>query len=168
MPLSSPFSQHTQPLVGRTPVVEQLSQHLQRAMSGHGSLVLLSGEADIGKTHLVTCLREEASANGALVLLGHSYDLSASPPYGPWRQILSAGRSTCAAGSTWLPPAPLIPTLWPTISSRLMTPAQWNGWRAPASTRSRRTHRTTLSSAYHARSSSRRRSTSSRRVSDER
>src|SRR4029078_11846977 len=51
-------------------------------------LVLVSGEAGIGKTTLVSALAARAEACGARVLWGHAYDLSVTPPYGPWVEIL--------------------------------------------------------------------------------
>ncbi len=71
-------------LVGRGAEVVRLRDQLDRAGAGHGSLVLVSGEAGIGKTVLVTHLSQQAARRGALVLTGRSYDLTETPPYGPW------------------------------------------------------------------------------------
>src|SRR5262249_24984429 len=47
----------------------------------------------IGKTTLAEALCAEAAGQGALVLVGRCYDLSETPPYGPWQEALSrAGR----------------------------------------------------------------------------
>ncbi len=62
-------------------------------LSGHGSLVLISGEAGIGKTALVDWLVGQAEQRGCLVLRGGCYDLSVTPPYGPWVEILDRYRS---------------------------------------------------------------------------
>ena len=59
-------------------------------LSGRGSTVLVSGEAGIGKTTLVDWLSGEAETQGCLVLRGGCYDLSTTPPYGPWLEILRA------------------------------------------------------------------------------
>lgn len=77
-------------IIGRARELELLIQHFQRAGGGQGNTVLLSGEAGIGKTHLVSRLREQARELGALVLAGHCYDLGTAPPYGPWQQLLTA------------------------------------------------------------------------------
>ena len=53
-------------------------------LAGHGSLVLVSGEAGIGKTTLVEWLAAEVEEHGCVVLRGGCYDLSVTPPYGPW------------------------------------------------------------------------------------
>jgi hypothetical protein len=76
-------------LVGRDGEVDVLMATLSDAIAGHGSLVLISGEAGIGKTTLAEVLCREATAGGAAVLTGRCYDLSETPPYGPWREIFA-------------------------------------------------------------------------------
>jgi DNA-binding CsgD family transcriptional regulator len=71
-------------LVGRDREREVLDRHLAAALGGHGSLVLIGGEAGIGKTAIATALGRDAEAQGALVLVGRCYDLTETPPYGPW------------------------------------------------------------------------------------
>jgi DNA-binding CsgD family transcriptional regulator len=53
-------------------------------MAGRGQLVLLGGEAGVGKTTIAEALCGEAADRGALALVGHCYDLTDTPPYGPW------------------------------------------------------------------------------------
>jgi transcriptional regulator with XRE-family HTH domain len=81
------------PLVGRERELGSLHTVLESALAGHGRLVLISGEAGIGKTALAGALAHEAIAAGALVLLGHCYDLTMTPPYGPWMDITDQYRS---------------------------------------------------------------------------
>ena len=76
-------------LVGREPEQEVLSSTLARAFSGHGAVLLISGEAGIGKTSLVNCVVDRASEDGAIVLSGAAYDLSITPPFGPWLDLTS-------------------------------------------------------------------------------
>ena len=71
-------------LVGRERDLATLRERLASALAGHGSLVLISGEAGIGKTTLAEALCQEAAEQGALVLVGRCYDLTETPPYGPW------------------------------------------------------------------------------------
>ncbi|HUG13767.1 MAG TPA: AAA family ATPase [Thermomicrobiales bacterium] len=84
------------PIVGREQEQLLLRHQLERSLDGHGSLVLVRGEAGIGKTALVEDLMRTAAAHGAIVLAGHCYDLSTTPPYGPWGEIF--GRHTSGDG----------------------------------------------------------------------
>src|SRR4051794_16270350 len=84
-----PFSTPASPLVGREREQAALRGALDAALAGHGSLVLIGGEAGIGKTALAEALLAEATDQGALVLVGHCYDLSETPPYGPWAEALA-------------------------------------------------------------------------------
>ena len=90
-------------LVGRDRELRVLREHLTAALTGQGSLVLISGEAGIGKTSLVEALCREGAAQGVLVLVGRCYDLAETPPYGPWLELL--GRYRPADGLPSLPSA---------------------------------------------------------------
>jgi len=79
---------HAPLLVGRERELSVLRQHLDAALSGHGRLVLIGGEAGIGKTALADVACREAVEQGALVLVGRCYDLTETPPYGPWVEML--------------------------------------------------------------------------------
>jgi predicted ATPase len=85
----APSSIPAAPLVGREREQLLLRDALASALAGRGSLVLIGGEAGIGKTTLAESLLSEALARGALVLVGRCYDLSETPPYGPWAEALS-------------------------------------------------------------------------------
>src|SRR5690242_5389147 len=76
-------------LVGRERELATLRAALAAALAGHGGVVLIGGEAGIGKTALTEVIASEASAQGALVLVGHCYDLSETPPHGPWGEALA-------------------------------------------------------------------------------
>jgi hypothetical protein len=69
--LPSPSSQP--PLVGRDHEPGMLHAGLMTALAGEGRLVLVSGEAGIGKTALANRLSREAADKGAHVLTGHCY-----------------------------------------------------------------------------------------------
>lgn len=92
-------------VIGRAREQALLGAHLSAALSGRGSLVLVAGEAGIGKTTLVQALERDATAQGALVLTGHCYDLITTPPYGPWIDLFSSYRPE---GD--LPPLPSVVT----------------------------------------------------------
>ena len=88
-------------LVGREQEQAALREALVAALAGRGSLVLIGGEAGIGKTALAEGLLGEAERSGALVLVGRCYDLTETPPYGPWVEALER-----APGDDALPPLP--------------------------------------------------------------
>ncbi len=78
-----------QPIIyGRERERARLQQLLEDAIGGHGALVLISGEAGIGKTALVNDLLLDAEKRGCLLLTGGCYDLTTTPPYGPWIEAI--------------------------------------------------------------------------------
>ncbi|CAN5386980.1 hypothetical protein BH23CHL1_BH23CHL1_08120 [soil metagenome] len=81
-------------LIGRGREQALLRESLENVLSGRGSLMLVSGEAGIGKTTLVRDLVEQAEEQSVLVLTGGCYDLSTTPPYGPWIEISRAYPTT--------------------------------------------------------------------------
>ncbi|MEA2596439.1 MAG: hypothetical protein QOF01_2908 [Thermomicrobiales bacterium] len=91
-------------LVGRSREQDFLREELGAALSGYGRLVLLGGEAGIGKTTLARDLAHEAEALGASVLVGHCYDLTHTPPYGPWLELFESDQIGVRLRT---PPAPL-------------------------------------------------------------
>lgn len=75
-------------IVGRSREQAMLRHSLDRALTGRGCVILLAGEAGIGKTTLVRWAAEQATRHGAAVLSGGFFDPSASLPYGGWREAL--------------------------------------------------------------------------------
>jgi serine/threonine protein kinase/tetratricopeptide (TPR) repeat protein len=76
------------PPIGRDAELNLLRRHLEDAMLGHGSIVLIGGEPGIGKTHLIETFAEVARIRGALVRTGHCHEAEGSPPYAPHIEIL--------------------------------------------------------------------------------
>jgi DNA-binding CsgD family transcriptional regulator len=95
-------------LVGRERERALLGEQLAAMLAGRGRLVLVSGEAGIGKTTLVNDLTLHAVEGGARVLAGHCYDLTLTRPYGPWIEIARAyqAESERSATSRRSPPEP--------------------------------------------------------------
>ena len=78
------------PIVGRANERAQLLQILDTTLTSAGRLVLVSGEAGIGKTTLIEDVARKAAERDMLVLSAGCYDLTTTPPYGPWVEILRA------------------------------------------------------------------------------
>jgi DNA-binding CsgD family transcriptional regulator len=77
------------PLVGRESELALLEAQLAAAADGLGSVVLLTGEAGIGKTRIIDAFVSRARNQNALVLLGRCYEGEGGRPYGPWTELLS-------------------------------------------------------------------------------
>jgi len=75
-------------LYGRDTEIAHLRESLADAIAGQGRLVLVGGEAGIGKTALVEALADHARESGTLVLFGACYELALTPPYGSWSELL--------------------------------------------------------------------------------
>lgn len=90
-PLPFPLDEHPPVLVGRESEQATLRAALGDTLGGRGRLVMISGEAGIGKTALARRIGREACEQGALVLVGHCYDLIETPPYGPWTEVVAQG-----------------------------------------------------------------------------
>jgi AAA ATPase domain len=76
-----------------------LDARLERAIAGAGSLVMVAGDAGIGKTRMLREFTATARARGALTLWGSSFEGDWHPPYGPWVEALgeAGGRSSAPA-----------------------------------------------------------------------
>jgi predicted ATPase len=74
--------------VGRQSQLETLREGLDEARAGRGRLILLAGEAGIGKTAVAREFAEQARQHGSLVLWGRCFEGEWQPPYGPWVEIL--------------------------------------------------------------------------------
>lgn len=76
-------------IVGRDRERAMLDALVSAAFAGRGGLVLLGGEAGIGKTVLAEAALAGARARGASARVGRCYDLIDTPPYGPWRELFT-------------------------------------------------------------------------------
>ncbi|GAB2898010.1 ATP-binding protein [Streptomyces mayteni] len=84
-------------LVGRAHQAAVLDAAVARTASSHGGLVLVTGEAGIGKTVLVAEAAAGAERSGALVATGTCWDRADAPAHWPWTQVLRGLRRTMAA-----------------------------------------------------------------------
>lgn len=83
-----------EPLVGRDSEQRILGERLTALQAGQGSVVLVAGEAGIGKTALCEELARAAHNADALVLSGHCYDLTAAAPYELWLTLTASPTPT--------------------------------------------------------------------------
>ena len=84
-------------LVGRADELQRLETALAAAAESRGSMVLIAGEAGIGKTRLASELAERARKSGATVLSGRCIDLVGSGlPYLPLVEALRPLRGSPA------------------------------------------------------------------------
>src|SRR5437870_8402356 len=86
----APVLEFRAPLIGREAELSSLLENLERARSGHGSTVLISGEAGIGKTRLLDELKAIARSMGVHVLAASSLYESLTP-YMPFVEALRSG-----------------------------------------------------------------------------
>ena len=77
-------------LVGRQREMGSLVGAMEKALSGQGGLVMLGGEAGIGKTRTAQELTARAQERGFQALWGWCYEGEGAPPYWPWIQAIRA------------------------------------------------------------------------------
>ena len=83
---SPALSSDGETLLGREREMAALRAALASASRGRGRLVLLSGEAGIGKTRLADTFAAEARDHGARVAWGRCWEAGGAPVYWPWLQ----------------------------------------------------------------------------------
>jgi DNA-binding SARP family transcriptional activator len=79
-----------EPLIGRDPQLARINDALHAMNSGSGWLLVLEGEAGIGKTRLAEAARDLAEARGVRTVWSSTMRDMAAPPLWPWEQVLRA------------------------------------------------------------------------------
>jgi len=75
-------------LVGRQREVVELEAAIEKLLLGHGDLVVVSGDAGIGKTRLCEELAETAASRGVTVAWARCWEAATAAPLWPWTQLL--------------------------------------------------------------------------------
>ena len=103
-------------LVGRSAELAALQANIQRTASEQGGIVLVSGEAGIGKSRLVAELQRSAKTLGFQLLVGQCFPTDRSCSYTPLIDLLGAflaslspSQITASLGASARALAPLIP-----------------------------------------------------------
>jgi DNA-binding SARP family transcriptional activator len=85
------------PLVGRSAELRRIDHALSGAAEGHGSVVLLAGEAGIGKTRTVDEAIRRAREGGMLAATGRCFEAGGAPAFWPFVEI---GRALAAQAAS--------------------------------------------------------------------
>ncbi|MCI4350775.1 MAG: AAA family ATPase [Thermoplasmata archaeon] len=75
-------------LVGRDSEISQLTTLVGEAVDGAGGVVMIHGEAGIGKTRLLSEIRARATVDGVQCLAGLCQERDQGVPYAPWIEII--------------------------------------------------------------------------------
>jgi tetratricopeptide (TPR) repeat protein len=94
----SPFSlAERTAFVGREAERRAIRAAIDRALMGHGSLVMLGGGSGVGKTRLAMEMAEYASRVGFNCGIGHCYERDEPCPYLPFAEIIESGLAQAAS-----------------------------------------------------------------------
>ncbi|CAN5550932.1 helix-turn-helix transcriptional regulator [soil metagenome] len=74
-------------IVGRHNELARLREAVDSTLDGRGRLILIGGEAGIGKTALVEQFRDEIDGSDILVLDAAVYEAPIAPPFGVWIEL---------------------------------------------------------------------------------
>jgi predicted ATPase len=111
-------------LIGRTPELTSLRAQLEQVKGGHGQVVLISGEAGIGKSRLMMETRAIATAEGFLVLQGSCFPTDRSCPYAPLLDLLRSFLATDARARIIAELGPLTAAFFPLLPDLLPQPSE--------------------------------------------
>ena len=78
-----------EPMIGRQAELAKLTASLNDALAGHSRVVIIEGEAGIGKSRLVEALVELSDDHKMNVLLGMGLSIEQAKPYHAWQGIFA-------------------------------------------------------------------------------
>jgi hypothetical protein len=76
--------------------LKRCERFIERALSGQGTMILISGEAGIGKTALTAAVGERAQARGAAFAVGSCCESGGMPAFEAWQELFEELRETGA------------------------------------------------------------------------
>ncbi|MFZ5878302.1 MAG: ATP-binding protein [Chloroflexota bacterium] len=106
------------PLVGRESDRAALLPFIEGVFHKLGGLLLLEGEAGVGKTRLLQEMAREAEWRGAQVLWGHARETQGLKPYAPLVEALQAGLTPLRASQI----QQVIEKVWLQVIASLLSP----------------------------------------------
>ncbi len=77
-------------IIGRDDELARFRRAVDRAKTGHGSVLLIDGDPGVGKTRLLEAMGQQAVDLGCRVALARCVEVGGSPPFWPWIQIVRA------------------------------------------------------------------------------
>jgi class 3 adenylate cyclase/tetratricopeptide (TPR) repeat protein len=84
-----PSAQRMHTRIGRQAEIDQLRHHLAQSAVGAHTILVVEGEAGIGKSHLISALLGMAHTHGVLAITGSSDPIN-QHPYQAWRMLIMA------------------------------------------------------------------------------
>jgi predicted ATPase len=91
----------TAPMVERAAERADIVAAANAAKAGRGALLLVSGEAGVGKTRLMDEALGDAAERGVLVVTGHCVAMTSPAPYLPFVEMLEQLLLSPTAGQVW-------------------------------------------------------------------
>lgn len=82
------------PMIAREPELARLRSALGRMFDAGGNVLVLSGEAGIGKSRLIQEFAADATARGAWAVVGRCHETEQTLPLHPWIEALRGDRLT--------------------------------------------------------------------------
>ena len=122
-------------LVGRDDQLARLDAALTRALAGEGQLVLVAGEAGIGKTRLAEEFAKHAAERGAEVVWARCHEGEGAPAFWPWVQALRAVVSPRPLTEVEQVLGPAMTSLLPLLPERREAPIPPGGFAEAAEAR---------------------------------
>jgi tetratricopeptide (TPR) repeat protein/DNA-binding CsgD family transcriptional regulator len=115
-PIASPL------LIGRATQLEAIDRYISGTLAGECGVVLLSGEAGIGKSRLVAEARARAELAGMIILQGNSFEPDRNVSYAPVLDLLRAFKLAHPPDQTtpyWSRAAPELVRVLPELAAQL-------------------------------------------------